>query len=109
MILTIQLNAEEYGRWADPIAKEQLLERCAELARGDDIDRVIVRVDSLHQIELAPASHAKQAERLRELGMGELASLVDPKLNPNVELRSKFADQLVRYGMQYKVSSPEPT
>lgn len=106
MILRIQLTQDEHELWATPEGKEQLLKRCRELATGDDIDRAVVHTDNMHQFELAPSSHAKLATRLRELGMRELAALVDPAKNKDDESRAKFADQLMRYGMQYSVAAP---
>lgn len=106
MILKIQLNQEEYEQWAHEAGKRRLLERCREISNGPDIDRVTVHIDSLHQIEIAPAEHSRLAARIRELGLHDLAKLVDPAHMKDEEARSRYADQLTRFGIQYSVAAP---
>ncbi|NIR29337.1 MAG: hypothetical protein GWN84_08495 [Gammaproteobacteria bacterium] len=105
MIIKVMLNQREYEEWGTSDGKERLLARVREIGSGEDVDRLHVVVDSMHTFEIAPASHARFAERLRELGMKELAALIDPEQNPDEEERARLAEQLVRYGTFYNVSA----
>jgi hypothetical protein len=107
MLVKVFLVGDELEAWKDDKGREAIIERVRELGTGDDIDQVSIFYGTQGQVlELAPSSHVKLAARLRELGLHDLASLVDPKKQKDLVARQKYADQLQNVGLYFSPKEP---
>ena len=101
MIIRVSLNQQESEDWNTDDKRAKMLARVREMSVGDDIDKVTIHAGQLELVELAPASHRKLAQRLREMDLKVLADLVDPNENTDEVSRAKYADQITRAGKAF--------
>jgi hypothetical protein len=107
MLVKVFLVGEELEDWKDERGRGRIIDRVRQLGAGDDIDQVSIFYGTQGQVlELAPSSHVKLAARLRELGLHELATLVDPKKQKDLVARQKYADQLQNLGLYFSPKEP---
>lgn len=107
MIVRFFLNSEEVKLWDDAERRVALVDRCRELAVGDDIDSIHIHYGAQGDVlELAPAGHQALATRMRQIGARDLANLVDPDVEKDVLKRQKVADQIHKLGSAWAPKAP---
>lgn len=109
MNIKIILNEKEAIEWNDAPGRERLLARAREVGAGDDVDKLEIHAGMIQLAELAPASHARLAQRLRQMNLKRMADLVDPDKNSDEVERGKIADELINIGHHFtETNAPEP-